>query len=404
MEFSSRRYGFAACIDLGKLERETRKFLYAGFIAAILFHLGIAVLVDYQAPEQIAAKREEPYRRMKVDIIEIPSSGEEAGEASAPFAIPYIPEGRLPVFKRPAVDMKEFFSRGEFRGNEYGGYLDRQIRDITQQYAESLPKDTGVTFTPRISIPLPRFNIPYTGAHRAEIIIPPGDKLAVQGYIRIPFVWGGPVNLPDTLYINRVRHLARALNRYTNIGAEAHLPGIYLGGNRNSEAFPVLYIPVDTPFALNDEQVLTLAWHVDIGGLIIIDNIAREDDLDHIGRSVRETMRKFIGPRWSSRRLPKNHILYHCFFDFDDGAPPDNTGSKVPGAAGNDLTGYFNGTELVGVYCPQGYGRLWADQRNEAQCKIGVNMVVFALTRYSEWYIPETGEIRYVAKQAHKSW
>jgi hypothetical protein len=156
--------------------------------------------------------------------------------------------------------------------------------------------------------------------------------------------------------------------------------------------------------SLTDEQITTLAWHVGNGGLLIFDNIAMEDDFDLIGKSVREVMRKYIGWRWSTRKLPKNHVLYHCFFDFSDGAPPDTMGSKVPGASGHDLIGFFNNTRLEAVYCPQGYGRLWADPSNEAPGKIGVNMVVYGLTRYGEWYFPETGAIEYIAKQVHKTW
>jgi hypothetical protein len=169
-------------------------------------------------------------------------------------------------------------------------------------------------------------------------------------------------------------------------------------------SFPLIYIPLEYPLNLTDEQITTLAWHVGEGGFLVFDNIAAEDDLDLIGKSVRETMRKYIGWRWSSRRLPKNHILYHCFFDFADGAPPDVTGSRVPGASGNDLIGYFNNTRLDAVYCPQGYGRLWADPKNEAHCKMGVNMVVYGLTRYSEWFTPETGETEYRSKQYRRTW
>ncbi|MHB9028459.1 MAG: DUF4159 domain-containing protein [Candidatus Latescibacterota bacterium] len=428
MESSRNRHGFSAVIDLKKFERKSRRRLFAGFVFSVLFHLGIGVFIQFRLPvPETATIMEEPYRRMKVDIIEIPASGVEAGDPAAPFRTIIIPEGRLPVFKRPTVDVQELFSRGDIKGNEYSGYIKRRMQESSQKYAESLSssKDAGVSSTPRVSIPLPRFFIPDTGEHRAEIIIPRGDKRAVQGYLQIPFVWGGPINLPDTLYLNRVRHLARAMNRYSNITARAVLPGINLESRRRGDmfqkypidivpvkteikkdkgSFPLIYIPLEYPLNLNDEQITTLAWHVGDGGLLVFDNIAREDDLDLIGKSVRETMRKYIGWRWSSKRLPKNHILYHCFFDFAEGAPPDITGRTVPGASGNDLIGFFNNTNLEAVYCPQGYGRLWADPTNEAHCKMGVNMVVYGLTRYSEWYTPETGETEYMAKQFHKTW
>ncbi len=44
------------------------------------------------------------------------------------------------------------------------------------------------------------------------------------------------------------------------------------------------------------------------------------------------------------------------------------------------------GSRLVGIYTSQGYGRAWNNPKNVEQLKLGVNMVVYAITRLKGFY------------------
>ncbi len=94
--------------------------------------------------------------------------------------------------------------------------------------------------------------------------------------------------------------------------------------------------------------------------------------------------------------IPNDHPVYHCFFDFDEG-PPNGAElnlSRVVGASGGNkrsrtipkqvhyLEGITIDDRLVAIYSDKGYAIKWAaDTNNEPQLKMGVNMVVFALTQ-----------------------
>jgi hypothetical protein len=81
--------------------------------------------------------------------------------------------------------------------------------------------------------------------------------------------------------------------------------------------------------------------------------------------------------------LQNDHPIYHVFFDFDDGPPPGGeVSNRNYRRAVYYLEGVFLGDRLVAVYSDKGYGRFWErETENEPHLKMGVNMVVFALTQ-----------------------
>ena len=402
--------GFSGAIDVRKLEQESRRLISAGYLLAVLcFLLGVFVKGGPgMMGLPLAAK---PERHIIADIITLPPKPEEVNavtdEAPGPpsaTGVPSIPEGRIPHFKAPVNDLvARLSSRPDMTGREYRNYVDRQVQILSEQFAASLPREFILPRNPDMRIPMPRYLVRDTGKYRAEVVIPPDDKRGVQGYIRIPYAWGGQLNPPDSLCLNNTRNLARALNRYTNIEAAPAPNQIRLDKTGGLTTYPVIYMTATAPFALTEDELTTLALQVGKGGLLIIDNGAPGSDPDFIARSFHEMVRKFIGWNWTSRPLPHDHILYHCFFDFSDGPPPGEAGVSGDPSK-RELIGYFDRDDLVAVYCPQNYGSAWADTRNTGALRMGVNMVVYALTRYKEWFLPETGETKLVSEVPARVW
>ncbi len=402
--------GFSETIDVRKLDRESRRLITAGYLLAALFGISLGALVKGVPGMIYLPGLEKPERHIIADLIVLPPKPEETTvvpqRPSGPSAqgVPPLPQGRVPAFKAPANDLVErLSSRPDMTGREYREYVDRQIQILSDRFAASLPRGWAIPRNPDLRIPLPRYLVRDTGKYRAEVVIPPDDKKGVQGYIRIPYARGGQLNPPDSLCRNNIRHLTRALNRYTNIEAGPAPHQIYFDRTGGLTTYPVIYMTVTAPFVLDSEQLTTLTLQMGKGGLLIIDNGAPGGAPDFIARSVHEMARKLIGWTWSSRPLPHNHILYHCFFDFPDGPPPGDAGEGSDPSR-REIIGYFNRDELVAIYCPQNYGSAWADTRNTAALRMGVNMVVYALTRYKEWYLPETGETRLVSETPARVW
>lgn len=403
--------GFSGAIDLRHLERNSRRLITAGYLLAALFCVFLEMFLKNGSGQMDLVAVVKPERHIIADIITLPPKPPEKTAAETPEAatpsgsgFPVIPEGRIPRFKAPVNDLVErLSSRPDITGHEYSAYVDRQIRIISEQFAASLPREWALPRNPEMRIPLPRYLVRDTGQYRAEVVIPPDDKRGVQGYIRIPYAWGGTLNPADTLCLHNTRNLARALNRYTNIEAGAAEHQVRLDKTSGLTTYPVIYMTATDPFVLTEEEITTLALQVGKGGLLIIDNGAPGGNPDFIARSFHEMARKYIGPLWTCRPLPHDHILYHCFFDFPDGPPPGDSGDACdPGQS--ELIGYFDRDTLVAVYCPQNYGRAWADTRNTAALRMGVNLVVYALTRYKEWYLPEIGETRLVSEEPARVW
>ncbi|MHB9030830.1 MAG: hypothetical protein ACYC9O_18835 [Candidatus Latescibacterota bacterium] len=143
-------------LNLGHFEREARRRLGAGFIIAANALLLLTALwhSDLRRTPLIL---DEPYRRMRVDIIEIPSSGGVPGAGEPVFSIPSIPasggvpgagesvisipsipESRLPVFKCPAVDLRSFICDLDKRAHDFSAEIERQMRVLTNQFARDI--------------------------------------------------------------------------------------------------------------------------------------------------------------------------------------------------------------------------------------------------------------------------
>ncbi|MHB9030465.1 MAG: DUF4159 domain-containing protein [Candidatus Latescibacterota bacterium] len=244
------------------------------------------------------------------------------------------------------------------------------------------------------------------------------DKRDVRGFVYIPTTWGEqlepvavtarmgsinhasghPQNGDQTLgYLRPAENLAEAVNRYTNIRAEAD-PPLYLSSERLSDT-PFLYICADTAFELTPTERGNFGRYLRNGGFAFLDNGVPEEDYGPAEASLRQMLRDALGSDARLKPIPNDHPLYHCFFDFD--APPlgaelalnliyyIRSGCLCPGSHGSrnrspvyQLEGVFIDGKLVAVYSNKGYTLKWREfTNNEPQLKMGVNLVVYALTR-----------------------
>jgi len=210
---------------------------------------------------------------------------------------------------------------------------------------------------------------------------------------------------PPTL--RAIPQLAEAINKFTLIDAKVEEP---LG--LNSRALlkaPFVYIAADRGFALAENEKRNLETYIRQGGFVFAEDVQVKLDRFHgDGRLVNRTLRMESGPAEASLRktfkdvlgkdarfriLPNSHPIYHSFFDFSSGPPrarlipllnrPEEHDEQYdPSDPWPELEGIYLDGRLVAIYSDLAYGLVWEDEfQNEPHLKLGVNLVVYALTQ-----------------------
>jgi len=187
------------------------------------------------------------------------------------------------------------------------------------------------------------------------------------------------------------------VNRYTNINAkvDAHL---FIDSRKIYET-PFVYITVEDAFELTDIEKRVFGDYLRKGGFAVLDNGTPWFEFGQAEASLRQMLRDALGADAKFLPIPNDHPLYHCFFDFNDGPPQGSENNQMVSTDTTALQGvtarastmvkpvlYLEGITLdnriVAIYSNKGYCYKWKDvTNNEPQLKMGVNMVVFALTQ-----------------------
>jgi len=227
----------------------------------------------------------------------------------------------------------------------------------------------------------------YSGK-KAEVVIDPVDKTNITGYIQIAYAWGELLIPPQDLP-RGVINLKEAMNRYTKI--ETHLDTHLILSTERLLEMPFVYVSTKQAFDLTETERKNLRKYFENGGFLVAENAEPLGDLSRGAASLKRMLLETI-PNARFAPIPVGHPLYHCFFDFDDGAP---NGAEI-GTYGRDtdfkgtlmskpvfgLEGVWYRGRLAAVYSDKGYIVKWNDsQNNEPQLKMGVNFIVFALTQ-----------------------
>lgn len=226
------------------------------------------------------------------------------------------------------------------------------------------------------------------GAKKVEVILDPINKQNISGYIHIAFAWGDRLSPPQHLLRGFI-NLKEAMHRYTKIETkiDKHL---YLS-SPNLLKMPFVYISTDRAFDLSTLEIKNVRKYFDSGGFMVLENAKPSTERSQAEASLRQMLRDTLGAHARFAPIPISHPLYHCFFDFDDGPP---LGAELLNGYFDSLRGsylpkqtiYLEGIwykgRLVAIYSDKGYIVRWNEMsNNEPHLKMGVNMVVFALTQ-----------------------
>ncbi len=180
-------------------------------------------------------------------------------------------------------------------------------------------------------------------------------------------------------------NLMHSLVEYTTIPVDTQERVVPLGGEEVFQS-PFCYLSGHKLVEFNADERRNFKRYVERGGFVFADDC--NHDIDGLfAKSFERQMADIFGES-ALKKIPNDHYLYRCFFEFDDGPP---TASIELNGWGDDLVhDYLKAIEVNGrigvLYSNKDYGCEWDydfhNKRWLAQdnTRFGVNIVVYALT------------------------
>ncbi len=156
----------------------------------------------------------------------------------------------------------------------------------------------------------------------------------------------------------------------------------YAQKDNTSEVFslPFLFMTGEGDFRLDYDEAATFKEYFKRGGFLYADDCVTQKTGDFFFKAFEREIRKVM-PGHKMKPVPLDHDIFHCFYDFDKGAP------KCQGGNHPDM-GLFYRDRLVAfltagdIHC--GWCASFFQPRTkemaEASYKMGVNIVIYALT------------------------
>ncbi len=236
-----------------------------------------------------------------------------------------------------------------------------------------------------------------TGRYRAMVIQNPMDKKRIKGYLHLTVAYSknlvsnwGDIN-------GYIRRVVQAMNRYTDIRTD--VVGYCTFDSKELLAIPWVFTnPDGFSFTLTYSESANLGYYLTHGGFLYIEmgfthpwssNLI-ETDIGHRGELI-STQNMFkdaltmVGKEydreWNFEKLPHDHPVYHCYFDFD--GPPAAQDSR---GAGSDefIRGIIIDGRLVAIIETGDYERhlnMAYGNKGVRHEQFLVNTLVFALTQ-----------------------
>lgn len=234
-----------------------------------------------------------------------------------------------------------------------------------------------------------------TGKYKGLVIQDPNDRKNIRGFVYLSLAWGNNLK-PD--FPRAISKLGDALNTYTGIQAKVS-DHMFLDSPELLKT-PFVYITDKDGFELTDKEIENLGHYMKSGGFVFADNGRPDLNFGPAEASLRRMFTQALGREGRLEQISNSHPIFHSFFDLD--APP--VGGEYLSVRGNKDIYYYNSAEqtdvyyqpnqveflegifldgrLVAVYSDMGYGSVWEEEfENEPQLRLGINLVVFALTQ-----------------------
>ena len=396
---SQRFQGFTDSINIKRLERETNRLLYLGFVVSITFHAALFSFISYKKTEVKAVKP------IQVELIIRPP------RITKPFLISKkdilkrilrkefmmrMPSGKI-KFKSPppvediikivdhvyyAIDAKTIAEViAELDSSFYASIKERFEKEYF--ISEDFGFEDKIARKPENVISLKEELLTIDdldlGKYKGLVVKNMTDKQKIKGFVYIPIdVWGSFLRPADKTVIG----LMQGFKKYTGIRVTID-PHLFIDSPVISK-YPFLYISAGELFDLSSRARENLEKYFKNGGFVLLDPY---DVTAYV--SMRKMIKDSLGNYARINTIPDDHPIYHCFFEFDEPPvlfPPLDEESyefMLP------PDGVWLNDRLIAVIPPSPYrpfGRAWSDYESEnrfenPRFRMAVNIVVYALIR-----------------------
>ena len=390
-EIKSVRFkGPSDAIDMERLEKETQKLLFLGLVVAVSFHAAVGSYFMFKKTEVKVVKPPTMELVIRRPRMTKPFEFKKQRIKQREYKRKEI------VQRKPTAEIKTKSLQANIMGTVASYDLDTSM-EIDAGGVLFIPEGIDIEMTasrePEKQISMKEEMISLddldTGQYKAMIIQDPHDKQSVKGFIYISTLWGAQL---EPSYKRAVIHLSDAVNRYTNIKSKVD-KHLFIDSRRLFDT-PFVFLSVTEAFELTEIESKNFGEYLRRGGFAVLDNGNPTNEFAAAEASLRRMLRDSLGNDAKFLPIPNNNPLYHCFFDFDDGPPQGAEVATVMVATVHTynkttiskqvlyLEGIWLDNRLVAIYSDKGYSLKWnATSNNEPQLKMGVNMVVFALTQ-----------------------
>ena len=387
-------------IDIGKLERESRKYLVAGVFLAIFLHTVTGVYFQFirERPEEERLIRLNKKLPIPIRLITLPST------STSPFMIRKKQPvrraltrqapgertpGRLPSASRVApggetVDVDSLAI--------YEHLFDYSVPDGMHYIPEGLGlEDDGIQRRERDHVfmtdEMITINDLDTGQYKGLVVIDPNDGHNIRGYVHMP---GGIYGATFESRFPLVAFRDYVMSQYTGIEMKFDKP-IEVSASAIMK-YPFLYITIADQVELTPSEAKNLFTYFENGGFAVIepDGVPLDNDPCGLPPStiyVKQMIKDIFQGKAVLKQIPPDHEFFHCYFDVDIKNGYNYFAYKYKRDNSYDcwrkqprycLEGIFYKNRLVLVYSEKGYIHGWGENITSA-LYFGVNCLVYGL-------------------------
>ena len=173
-------------------------------------------------------------------------------------------------------------------------------------------------------------------------------------------------------------NLRHRLQDLTNVNVSLEPRVVRLGDFDDMCRNPFVFMTSEGYFRLTGVEENNLREFLERGGFIHADDCVYRGQ-DRFFRCYRDLINKLY-PDNPMRKIPYDHEIFHCYFDFPDGAPhcqgvPSGAGGLFEPGTGRIMTLVTPGDLHCGWCC-----EYFKPEVNEAALKMGINIIIYFLT------------------------
>lgn len=231
---------------------------------------------------------------------------------------------------------------------------------------------------------------------KAVVFVDPANKKNISGYAHITYATGARIKSPRDIGSGLI-NLKEAMLKWTQL--ETIVDQQVRLSSPEIMKCPFVYIAFEGGFDLTESEKSNLKNYLSHGGFIVLEQLALAKEQSASGSAYSRMISDILGSQARVAPIANSHKLYHCFFDFTDGPPiggelkeqrvgrrysPSGNESpiSISGKDVNYLESITMDGRIVGICSSKRYLDKWKERgNNEPQLRMGVNMIVFALTQ-----------------------